>query len=197
MKKFHLLFLMLVLLIPVSLADISIQTYRDIYNLRNNIKVSASVLESSNFEGLFKLTIICSNYRLQYITKPITLESNSRTAVSVEELPVTSSMLGKCAVTGTLTTTEDTIVEEQDSNSFEVTSLLTVLPVNARITALPGDTIQVAAVVNEAYGSNVIKAPTKITLDSSIYPVDAADGRLNFNVVVPQNIKSGLHSIEI
>ncbi|MEK6891627.1 MAG: hypothetical protein AABX25_00425 [Nanoarchaeota archaeon] len=197
MKKFHLLFLMFLLLIPVSLADISIQTDQDIYNLRNNIKVSASVLESSNFEGLFKLTLACSNYKLQYITKPITLESNSRTAVSVEELPVTSSMLGNCTVTGTLTTTEDTIVEEQDSNYFGVTNLLTVLPVNAKITALPGDTIQVVAVVNEAYGNNVLKAPTKITLDSNIYPVDAADGRLNFNIVVPKNITSGLHSIEI
>ncbi|MEK6946690.1 MAG: hypothetical protein AABX32_03720, partial [Nanoarchaeota archaeon] len=174
-----------------------IQTDQNIYNLRNNIKVSASVLESSNFEGLFKLTIVCSDYRLQYITKPITLESNSRTAVSVEELPVTSSMLGNCTVTGALTTTEGTVVEAQDSNYFGVTNLLTVLPVNAKITALPGDTIQIAAVVNEAYGNNVLKAPTKITLDSGIYPVDAADGRLNFNIVVPRNIKSGTHSIEI
>ena len=197
MKKFHPLFLMFLLLIPVSLADISIQTDQNIYNLRNNIKVSASVLESSNFEGLFKLTLVCSNYRLQYITKPITLESNSRTAVSVEELPVTSSMLGNCTVMGTLTTTEDSTFEEQDSNYFGVTNLLTVLPVNAKITALPGDTIQVAAVVNEAYGNNVLKAPTKITLGNNIYPVDAADGRLNFNIVVPKNIKSGLHYIKI
>ena len=197
MKKFHLLFSIFLLLIPVALADISIQTDQNIYNLRNGIKVSASVLESSNFEGLFKLTILCSGYSLQYITKPITLESNSRTAVSVEELPVTSSMLGNCTVTGALTTTEGTIVEEQDSNYFGVTSLLTVLPVNAKITALPGDTIQVAAVVNEAYGNNVLKAPTKITMESSVYPVDAIDGRLNFNIAVPKNIKSGLHSIKI
>ena len=197
MKKFHLLFLVFLLLIPVSLADISIQTDQDVYNLRNNIKVSASVLESSNFEGLFKLTIACPNYRLQYITKPITLEANSRTAISVEELPVTYSMLGNCAVTGTLTTTEGAIAEEQESNYFAVTNLLTVLPVNAKIKALPGDTIQVAAVVNEAYGNNVLKAPTKITLDTDIYPVDAADGRLNFDIVVPRNIKSGFHSIEI
>ena len=197
MKKFHPLFLILLLLIPVAMAEITIQTDQNVYNLRDNIKVSASVLESGNFEGLFKLTLVCTNYRLQYITKPITLESNSRTAVSVDELPVTSSMLGNCTVTGTLTTTEGTIIEEQDSNYFGVTSLLTVLPVNAKITALPGDTIPVAAVVNEAYGNNVIKAPTKITLDNDMYPVDAIDGRLNFNIVVPKNIKSGLHPIEI
>ena len=197
MKKFHPLFLILLLLIPVAMAEITIQTDQNVYNLRDNIKVSASVLESGNFEGLFKLTLVCTNYRLQYITKPITLESSSRTAVSVDELPVTSSMLGNCTVTGTLTTTEGTIIEEQDSNYFGVTSLLTVLPVNAKITALPGDTIPVAAVVNEAYGNNVIKAPTKITLDNDMYPVDAIDGRLNFNIVVPKNIKSGLHPIEI
>ncbi|HLC61258.1 MAG TPA: hypothetical protein VJJ52_07575 [Candidatus Nanoarchaeia archaeon] len=197
MKKFYLLFLISLLSIPVSFADISIQTDQEIYNLRNNIKVSASVLESSNFEGLFKLDIACSNYKLQYFITPISLESNSRTAVSVPELTVTSSMIGSCTIAGTLATTEETVVGKQNSNYFGVTNLLTVLPVNAKIKALPGDTIQVAAVVNEAYGNNVLKAPTKITLDSNVYPVDVADGRLNFDIVVPKNIRSGLHFIEI
>lgn len=190
-------FLTFILLIPVALADIAIQTDQNIYNIGNKIKVSASVLETNNFDGLFKLAIACSDYNLQYFITPISLEANSRTAVSAPELTVTSSMLGNCTVKGTLTTTEDSTVEEHDSNYFGVTNLLSVLPVNAKITAPPGDTIQIAAVVNEAYGNNVLKAPTKITLDNEMYPVDAADGRLNFNIVAPKNIKSGRHTIEI
>ena len=197
MKKFHLLFLLSLLIIPVSLADITIQTDQNVYNIGNKIKLSASVLENNDFEGLFKLDLTCSNYKLQYFITPISLEANSRTAVDAPELSVTSSMLGNCTISAILTTTEGSTSEQQDSNYFGATSQLKVLPVYSKITALPGDTIQVSAVVNEAYGNNVLKAPTKITLDNNIYPVDAIDGRLSFGLIIPKNIKSGHHDIQI
>ena len=197
MKKGVLLFLMLLLIVPIVFADITIKTDQNIYNLGNKIKASASVLQSNNFEGLFKLTISCGNYKLQYFLTPISLEANFRTAVSVPELVATSSMLGSCNIIGDLLTNDNLIIEEKESNSFEVTNQLTVLPVNSKITSLPGDKIQITGIVNEAFGNNVLKAETKITLDNNSYTIDAIDGKFNLSLELQNNIKSGKHTIEI
>ena len=197
MKKGILSFLIIFLILPVVFADITIKTDQNIYNLGNKIKASASVLQSNNFEGLFKLTISCENYKLQYFLTPISLEANFRTAVNVPELAATASMLGDCTITGNLATNDNLIIEEKNSNNFGVTNQLTILPVKSKITALPSDKIQITGVVNEAFGNNVLKAETKITLDSNSYIIDAIDGKFNLNLELTKNIKSGKHTIEI
>src|SRR3989338_5265788 len=116
MKK-GVLFLLFILIIPYIFADITITTDQSIYNLGNKIKASASVVQSNNFDGLFKLTISCGNYKLEYFLTPISLEANFRTAVQVPELAVTSSMLGKCTLIGDLVTNDNFVVEEKQSNS--------------------------------------------------------------------------------
>ena len=197
MKKGALFLLVSLLILPVSLADISIQTEQNTYNLGNKIRVSASVLQPNSFEGLFKLTLNCGTYNLQYFLTPISLEANFRSAVDVPEVVATSSMLGDCTVIGNLLTNDNLVIEEKNSNNFAVTNQLDVLPVNRRITALPGDAIQVTGVVNEAYGNNVLKASAKITLDSNSYVIDAIDGKFNLTLQLNKNIKSGRHIIEI
>ena len=56
MKK-GVLFLLFILIIPYIFADITITTDQSIYNLGNKIKVSASVLRDTDFEGFFN--VIC------------------------------------------------------------------------------------------------------------------------------------------
>src|SRR3989344_2193613 len=99
MKKIGVLFLMILLILPFAFADINIKSDQHIYNLGNKIRPSASVLYDKNFEGFFKLTIVCGNYKLQYFLTPISLEANFRTAVNVPELAATDSMLGNCTIT--------------------------------------------------------------------------------------------------
>ena len=162
MKKTHLLLLVLVLSLPAALADITLQSNQNAYNLGNKIQATASILHDNDFEGLFKLTISCGSYRLQYFLTPITLEANFRTAVAVPEVTATSSMLNNCSFIGDLMTNDNLIVEEKESNSFEVTNQLKVLPVRSKVIALPSDTISLVGVVNEAFGNNVLKASAKI-----------------------------------
>ena len=199
MKKglsFLMFFIMSVMVASVF-ADIAIKTDQQIYNLGNKIKASASVLDDKNFEGLFKLTLLCGNYKLQYFLTPISLEANFRTAIDVPELVVTSNMLGDCSIIGDLATNENLIIEEKPSNSFSVTRLLNVLPVNSRITALPGDVVQIWGIVNEAFGNNVLNALVRAALDNNSYDADTIDGKFNFTIKIQKNIKSGQHTIEI
>lgn len=196
MKKAILLPILL-LILPIAFADIAITNDQSIYNLGNKIKASASVLSPNNFEGLFKIAISCSTYELEYFLTPISLEANFRTAVSVPELAATSSMLGSCVLTGHLATNDNLIAEEENSNKFAVTRQLTVLPVNSKLTASPGDSILLSGIVNEAFGNNILKAATKITLDNYSHPIDTIDGKFNLTVELPKNIKSGKHAAAI
>ena len=191
------LFLMLFLIIPSVLADIEIKTDQSIYNLKNRIGVSASVLQDNNFEGLFKLTLKCDNYNLQYFLTPVNLEANFRTAIDIPELTVTQSMLGKCALSGELSTNENSAVEQKQSGSFAVTYKLTVLPVNSEVAASPGSEIEITGIVNEAFGSNVPKGTVKITLDGSSYDAEIDNGKFDSILKLQSNIKSGKHVIAI
>ena len=197
MKK-GVLFLLFILIIPYIFADITITTDQSIYNLGNKIKASASVLQSNNFDGLFKLTISCDNYKLQYFLSPISLEANFRIAINIPEpLPVTSSMLGNCIITGDLATNDNLLIEKKNSNNFGVTNQLIVLPVKSKVTAFPSDKILISGVLNEAFGNNVLKASTRIVLDNYSHTIDAVDGKFNLTIELQKNIKSGKHTIEI
>lgn len=191
------LFLAFLLIIPAALADITIVAEQSAYNLGNKIRASASVLNEADFEGLFKLTIACNDYKLQYYTTPVSLEANSRTAADVPELTATSSMLGECTITGDLVTNSNLLIEEKSSNSFEVTRQLTVLPVNSRITALPSESVKLVGIINEAFGNNLLKADVKVVLDNSTYQTEALDGKFDILIELSKNIKSGKHIIEI
>ncbi|MBS3105744.1 hypothetical protein J4234_05800 [Candidatus Woesearchaeota archaeon] len=199
MKKGVLLFLIAFLIVPFpfAFADITITTDQSIYNLGNKIKASASILQDNTFEGLFELTISCDNYKLQYFLTPISLEANFRTAVNVPELAATSSMLGNCIIAGDLATNDNLVIEQEDSNKFGVTSQLTVLPVKSKITTLPGDTILISGIVNEAFGNNVLKASAEIVLDNNSNSIKAVDGKFELNLQLAKNIKSGKHPIGI
>ena len=196
MKKGVLLFLIF-LTMPFAFADITITTDQSIYNLGNKIKASASVLQSNNYEGLFKLAIDCGAYKLQYFLSPISLEANFRTAVNVPELAATASMLGNCIITGDLATNDNLLIEKKNSNNFGVTNQLIVLPVKSKITAFPSDKILISGVLNEAFGNNVLKASTKISLDNYSHTIDAVDGKFNLTIELQKNIKSEKHKIEI
>jgi len=196
MKKI-LLFLIFLLVMPVAFADIAITTDQSIYNLGNRIRASASVLQDGDFEGLFKLRISCGGYELQYFTTPLQLEKDFRTAIDVPELTVSHEMIGKCVIAGSMETNSNQLIEERQSSNFEATDKLKVLPVNSAVTALPGETIIVAGVVNEAFGNNVPKASVSILFDGKSYDVDAADGNFEQDIKIPDKIKSGKHVIEI
>ncbi len=190
-------FFIVFFLMPIVLAEITITSDQHVYNLGNKIQAYASVLRDSNFDGLFKLTLTCENYKLNYFLTPISLESNFRTAIEVPEFAATSPMLGKCAITGDLLTNENHVVEEKLSDGFAITDQLSVRPVNAKITALPGATILIAGIVNEAFGNNVVKASAEVILDNTSYPVNAVDGKFNLTLQLPTHITSGKHTIKI
>ncbi len=192
-----LLFLIFFMIVPATMADISLTTEQSVYNLGNKVKASASILQSNDVEGLFSLTLACGNYRLQYFLTPISLESGFRTAVDVPDLPVTQSMLGDCKLITYLTTNDDILIEEKTSETFTLTDQLNVLPVRNHVTSFPADIIQIVGVVNEASGMNVLSASAKIVLDNNSYSVDATDGKFNLTLQLPRNIKSKIHIIEI
>lgn len=197
MRKYFLLFLIIISLTPFTIADILIATEQPIYNIGDRIKVFTSALDENNFEGLLKITLNCNEYRLDYFLSPISLEDNFRTAITVPDIIATKQMLGNCSMLGSLTTYENSIVEEKASNSFSVTKQLNIVTINPKLSSLPGETIQIVGLLNDAYGINVLKALTKVTLDNESYIFETRNGKLNFTIHLSNNIKSGKHIIYI
>ena len=196
MKKGALIIL-LFLLLPSAFAEMKVTSEQPVYNLGNKIKALVSVMPESSFEGFFRAAISCGDYRIDYFLTPLTLESNFRTAVEVPMLAVTSQMIGECIIIAELVTDSDGITDQSPSNVFTVTDKLNVLPLDPKAEAFPSDTVKVAAVVNEANGNNILKGNAKITLDGAESGAEITDGRFDTSLLLPGNIKSGLHSIEI
>ncbi len=195
--KLSIIFLIFIFIVPGVFADITVKTGQNIYNLGNKITASASVLQGSGFEGLFKLTLSCGNYKLDYFLTPVILEANFRTAINVPDLGATPSMLGNCFVDASLLTNENLIIERKESNSFIITDQLAVLPIKSKLTALPAESLEINGVINEAFGNNALRASALITLDNNSYNFDAVDGRFNFTLQIPRSIKSGKHIVGI
>ena len=197
MKKVFLLFLLALALIPAAFADIALTTDQTSYNLGNKIKASATVEQSSEFEGFFRMTLSCGAYKMQYFMTPVTLEANFATALNVPELPATASMMGDCAITGELATNDNSIVEQKKSALFKVIDQLSIANFKDKITALPGENIDVTGFVKESFGNYELKASAKITLDDETYEAEVKDGKFTLPISLKKDIKSGMHTIEI
>ncbi len=197
MKKSILLPIIAFLALPLAFADISITAEQHIYNLGNRIKVSASLMQDKSFDGLFRLELLCGAYGLSYFLTPVSLEADFRTAVSVPEVTATAHMMGNCTIVAGLLTNDNILLEEKESNSFFVTNQIMVLPVKAKFSSLPGDSIDVTGILNEAFGNNVLKASSKIRLGNKSYDISADNGRFSLTIPLPKNIKSGSHIIQI
>ncbi|MBI1935383.1 hypothetical protein HYS31_03000 [Candidatus Woesearchaeota archaeon] len=192
-----LLFFVALLVVPAAFSDVSTKTGQQVYNIGNKISASASVLYDSNFDGLLKLTLSCDSYKLPYFVTPMSLEAGLRTAVDVPDITATALMLGNCIIVSDLTTNDNIVVDSKESDTFTVTNQLTVLPVKAKINTMPGETVLIAGVVNEAFGNNVLNADAKIMLDEVPYNAEVSSGKFNLNLPLPKNIKTGLHKVEI
>ena len=195
MKLLAILLLFLAI-VPAVFADIAVKTSQNVYNIGNGVGASVSVLRANSFEGLFKLAIECGDYKLDYFLTPVNLEANFMTAINVPELTASKSMIANCTLIGSLMS-ENQIIEQADSNLFEITDQLSILPIQSKITALPADSILIAGIVNEAFGDNVLKATTNVALENLSLTIDALDGKFNATIKIPKNIKSGRHSIGI
>src|SRR3989338_2926131 len=195
MKKVIILILLLAML-PSVFAEITVKTSQPVYNIGNSIGSSVSVARESSFEGLFKMSIDCGSYKLDYFLTPLKLESNFVTAVNIPELTASKAMVGKCNLLGSILS-EGQFIEQSKLNDFIITNQLTILPIQGRVTALPADSVQIAGIINAAFGNNVLKATAAISLENQSIIVDSVDGKFNATLRIPKNIKSNLHSFEI
>ncbi len=197
MRKYIVMIAAFLLLTPLSLADIAIETNQQVYSLGNKIKTSASVFTGQAFEGLFRLTLSCEKYSIQYYLIPISLEPGFRTAIDVPDITAAGRMMGKCKMIGELLTNENSVAEKYETKHFKVAGSLIVLLVNEHVAALPSETIKITGIVNEASGNNLAKGSAKISLGSESHESEISDGKFDFSLKIPEQIKSGKHEIVI
>src|SRR3989344_6842471 len=191
-----LLIIAVLFVLPFTYAEISIEADQGSYNLGSKISVSASVLQNAKFEGFFKLSLACENYNLDFFLMPVSLEAGFRTDVNSPSITAKDQMKGNCRIVGKLFNDESAL-EEKSSEVFEVTDELLILPVNSKITELPGKTVEITGVLNQKFGNNVEKGSVEILLEGVSYSAEASEGRFLQEINIPPDIKSGNHEITI
>jgi len=98
-KGYLILLFVLIFMIPFSIAEISINLpEKTIYNLGEKIIADISIKEEENYDGFFKLSIICDDYDLQYYTVPLSVDAGARTQLTVPDLTLFKPMMGTCRI---------------------------------------------------------------------------------------------------
>ena len=85
-------FLFWLLLLSRLFADISLTTDQPSYNLGNKIKASATDPNKTQNLKVFKMTLSCGTYKIQYFMTPVALKQILQ-PLNVPELPATASMM--------------------------------------------------------------------------------------------------------
>jgi hypothetical protein len=92
--------------------------FEDSYNLGEKITSAFIVSTETPFEGIFKATLDCGKYRLDYYTMPLSFEGT--TAVNAPELAVSKYAIGTCAIEAALISNDNVVKEAYNSNTFSI-----------------------------------------------------------------------------
>ena len=126
-KRIVILQFLLVFVIPFAIAEISITLpEKGTYNLGEKIIPTISIKEDQDYNGFFKVSIICDDFDLQYYTVPLSVEADVRTQVNVAELTLFEPMKGTCRIKAGFDATNGDKIDVTTSDEFEVTSKLKI-----------------------------------------------------------------------
>lgn len=192
MKPFLLVFLFLVTSLPV-LADVSVSVDKSLYNFGDQILVSYDVSSDADFSGLAKLSLVCSDFGIEFYTLPTTLYAGQVQSVGVPGLEVASDMKGRCYVLANVSSFSRNVQFEDSSESFNVTGSLPVFVSVPRSVVSPSDELVVSGAVAKSYSS---RGAVSLSLLGNSYGGVVVNNSFSYNVRLPSNIKSGRHSLD-
>lgn len=111
------------------------------YNLGE--KISAGFLAYGQpFEGIFKATLTCGSYSLNYYTTPIAFEETSD--IPVPSLALSKYAVGECKIKAALISADNSVKDSTETAGFQVQDTFPVI-VTANITTIkPNDEVQVS-----------------------------------------------------
>ena len=179
----------LLLSLPV-LADVSVSADKPFYNFGDFIQTSYTVSANSDFSGLAKLALSCSNFNLGFHTLLTDLLAGQSQTVDVPALRVVSGMEGKCYVDADVSSFDGGIRYAGSSASFNVTGSLPVSVTFEKDVLKPSEELAVSGVVHKSHSSS---ASVELSFLGEVYASPVIDNLFAYNIRLPSDIKAGQH----
>ncbi len=196
MKK-HAFFLVFFLIALSTAASASINLdslNKNQLNLGDKITVSYNLSTQNDMEALFKLSLKCQEINLDYYTIPIILKNDNNKSIVAPPLTANRQMLGKCSIKASIQSTENSFLEEMNSDEFEVTDKTGVkLETNSK-TFFPGEKLQLTGTIEESF--NPPRTLT-MTIGKQIITMGTSLDTFNQTIELSKTMKSGEHNIAV
>ena len=181
------------LLSSLALADISVDTDKQFYNLGDFIEVEYNVSTDADLSGLTKLSLVCSDYDIEFYTLPTSLFAGDRQTVSVPGLRIASDMYGRCYIDADVSSFDNTVNFDAFSDIFNVTDNLSVTIDLDKEFFDPGEDVFVSGFVGKSHDS---RATVQLTFSDAVYIGNVVDNSFAYNIMLPSNIKTGRHLLD-
>ena len=176
LKRILVLQFFILFVIPITFAQIDIALpEKDIYNLGDKVIPTVSIKFDQDYDGFFNLHIFCEDYDLQYYTTPLNLEANFRTQLTVPDLPLSKSMIGKCRLKSNFEVSDGERIDGVWSEYFFVTDKLNVT-LDKSLEAKPGEDILILGDVRKYSNEFLSKGTAKISFRNKENDVDVISG---------------------
>ncbi len=192
-----LIYLVLVLLImPVVLADISLDTLSTVdYNLGDKISIAGKIFVKENVYGRLNINLVCNDEVIPVYFSLIDVKADE-TYNFLEEIPVRENMLGECYFWIRLED-DSGLLFEKTSGKFYVKKELEIDATTDSLYKDPGGIIDFNGIVKKASGFKLKEGNLSIILDNKKYYSRVIDGEFSYRLTLEDNIKSGEHDLFI
>jgi len=181
-------FIVLLLVIPIVLADISLDAdLKDTYYLGEMIESSFEISLDSKEDILFKLRLNCEDFDLDYFVVLLNLDANKAVKVAPPSLKLNEKMKGECKLDVSLESLEKDKLDSFSSEEFEVVNDIEVILSTDKDSVLPGEVVTLKGVLSK------IGSSLTIAFNGDQEFLDISSEGFTYEIKIPEDIKSGEH----
>ncbi len=191
MKQFLPVIFLLLLPLPV-LAGISVDSDKPFYNFGDFVVASYSISTDADFSGLARLSMVCSNFSMDFHLLATNLFAGESQSVTAPRFGIIPAMAGRCYIDANATSSDKTTTYSSVSSVFNVTGNLPVSVSSGKSLFLPGDEILVSGSVVKSHAS---KATVILSFLGDAYSSPVVNNSFSYRLMLPAGIKSGRHSL--
>ncbi len=186
---------MLSILATISYAEIKInEPVQGNYNLGDKLSISVQFTPQSAVEGLIKSNLNCGDKSILYYAAPMKVASGGTISHNIPSLTFTNYMLGQCSVTITVSSFDNSFLDERTVTGITVTKDL-ILTLNEIPDTLPGEQATFKGTLKNARGLSPEKAELKIRFNDQDYSIPFTEGEFAYNTQIPEKINSGIYTV--
>ncbi|MBN2454589.1 hypothetical protein JXB11_03515 [Candidatus Woesearchaeota archaeon] len=113
------------------------------YSLGQALEAEYSVSSESVFDGIFRVSLVCGDYGLEYYTMPVSLIANETTNVKPPAISLSKYAIGDCVVKASLCGFDNSLIEQSESDSFKVSSNYPIIVKSDISEVKPGENIEI------------------------------------------------------